>query len=427
MAANEYEVIIGLEVHCELKTKSKIFCPCPTKHGAEPNTQCCPVCAGLPGALPVLNRKAVELAVTAGLATNCTVFSMSVLNRKSYFYPDLPKAYQISQLDHPLCERGYIEIESGPLIRRISIRRIHIEEDAAKLIHDDGQGTLIDMNRCGVPLIEIVTEPDLRSADEAVAFLRKLRTTLIYTGVSDCRMDRGEFRCDVNLSVRKKGDRGPGVRTEIKNLNSFVFARKAIDHEAKRQIDLLESGNPVIQETRRFETSTGRTVSMRIKENSDDYRYFPDPDLVPVRISEEILRDLKAGLPRLPDERKAEYIRRYGLPPFEAETIASRAGISDLFEESSVLTSHVKKLANLITTGFIRHFDPDGDTLPVSAAQMASLADLIGSGRINSGTAKRVLKECIGTELMPEEIIKRLGLGQIADRDLLDRDEDLTS
>ena len=281
MIAN-YEMVIGLEVHVELKTATKIFCGCSTKFGAAPNTQCCPVCTGMPGSLPVLNGKVVEYAVKAGLATGCKIATYSKQDRKNYFYPDLPKAYQISQYDLPLCSEGHLDIETESGKKRIGITRIHIEEDAGKLVHQEGKGTFIDCNRCGVPLIEIVSEPDMRSAEEAKAYLQKLRAIILYTGVSDCKMNEGSLRCDVNLSIRKKGSDKLGTRTEMKNLNSFQNVVKAIEYEYARQVSVLEEGGEVIQETRRFDMNTGKTSSMRSKENADDYRYFPDPDLVPI-------------------------------------------------------------------------------------------------------------------------------------------------
>ena len=303
----DFEMVIGLEVHAELKTATKIFCGCSTKFGAEPNTQCCPVCTGMPGSLPVLNLQVVDYAVKAGLATNCTIASFSKEDRKNYFYPDLPKAYQISQFDLPLCSHGWLDVETEAGSKRIGITRIHIEEDAGKLVHVEGHGTLIDCNRCGVPLIEIVSEPDIRSAEEAKAYLQKLRAILLYTGVSDCRMNEGSLRCDVNLSVRKKGSDKLGTRTEMKNLNSFAYVVKAIEYEFNRQVAVIEAGDAVVQETRRFDPATGKTSPMRSKEDADDYRYFPDPDLPPICISEEKRQELASQIPTLPDERKALY------------------------------------------------------------------------------------------------------------------------
>ena len=297
-----YEMVIGLEVHAELKTETKIFCSCPTAFGAAPNTQCCPVCMGLPGTLPVLNRKVVDYAVKAGLAMHCTIASYSKEDRKNYFYPDLPKAYQISQYDLPLCREGYLDIETESGAKRIGITRIHIEEDAGKLIHDDKNGTMIDCNRCGVPLIEIVSEPDIRSAQEAKAYLQKLRAIILYTGVSDCRMEEGSLRCDVNLSVRKAGETAFGTRTEMKNLNSFQFIVKAIEYEYRRQVDELENGGVILQETRRFDPDSGKTFAMRGKENANDYRYFPDPDLPPIVLDAATVAAL-AGSARMASDR----------------------------------------------------------------------------------------------------------------------------
>ncbi|MEE1066805.1 MAG: Asp-tRNA(Asn)/Glu-tRNA(Gln) amidotransferase subunit GatB, partial [Acutalibacteraceae bacterium] len=306
--AKEYEMVIGLEVHVELKTKTKIFCNCETSFGAEPNSHTCPVCMGLPGTLPVLNDKVVEYAVKAGLATNCKIANFSKQDRKNYFYPDLPKAYQISQFDLPLCEHGYLDIETESGSKRIGITRIHIEEDAGKLVHDDIHGTMIDCNRCGVPLIEIVSEPDIRSAEEAKAYLQKLRAIILYTGISDCKMNEGSFRCDVNLSVREKGSKKFGTRTEMKNINSFQFVVKAIEYEYKRQIEAIENGEKIVQETRKFDADTGKTYSMRGKENANDYRYFPDPDLPPIELSDEKIEKIKTTIPELPDARKKKYM-----------------------------------------------------------------------------------------------------------------------
>ena len=319
MSGKDYEMVVGLETHVELKTATKIFCGCSTAFGAEPNTQCCPVCIGMPGSLPVLNRQVVHYAIKAGLAVNCRIASYSKEDRKNYFYPDLPKAYQISQYDLPLCENGYLDIETGEGRKRIGITRIHIEEDAGKLIHQEGKGTLIDYNRCGVPLIEIVSEPDFRSVEEIKAYLRKLRATILYTGVSDCKMNEGSLRVDVNLSVRKKGEETLGTRTEMKNLNSFQFIAKAVEYEFRRQVEALEAGEEIIQETRRFDQASGKTFSMRRKEDANDYRYFPDPDLPPIEVSPDLLRELQAQIPVLPDQRKKEYVKRFGLTDYAAE------------------------------------------------------------------------------------------------------------
>ena len=333
-----YEMVVGLEVHVELKTKTKIFCARSTAFGAEPNTQCCPVCMGFPGTLPVLNEKVVEYALLAGLATNCEIARFSKQDRKNYFYPDLPKDYQISQYDLPLCAHGHLDITTAEGEKRVGITRIHIEEDAGKLVHTDGGRTLVDYNRCGVPLIEIVSEPDIRSAEEAVAYVRKLRAILLYLGVSDCRMNEGSLRCDVNLSVRRRGDQALGTRTEMKNLNSFQFIAKAIAYEFARQVGVLEEGGAVVQETRRFDAASGKTFSMRSKENSSDYRYFPDPDLAPIVTDDGMLDALKKRIPELPDERRRRYIEAYALPALDAEAICAVKELADYFDEAAART-----------------------------------------------------------------------------------------
>ncbi len=419
MTYKGYEMVIGLETHVELKTDTKIFCSCPTTFGAEPNTHVCPVCMGYPGTLPVLNGKVVEYAVKAGMATNCTIARYSKEDRKNYFYPDLPKAYQISQYDLPLCEHGWLDIESETGTKRIGITRIHIEEDAGKLVHDDEHGTLIDCNRCGVPLIEIVSEPDMRSAEEAVAYLRKLRAIILYTGVSDCKMQEGSLRCDVNLSVRKVGDTEFGTRTEMKNLNSFQFIAKAIEYEFKRQVDAIEKGETVIQETRRFDSVTGKTSAMRSKEDANDYRYFPDPDLPPIVMSGEELERLRSEIPVLPDQRKREYVEKYGLSPYNGEQLTAQVEIADYFEAGAKLTKHPKTLGNLIISEIFRLLPQDSVNIPISAANMAKIADMYGDGLINSGTAKKLVSRLWEENADPAEIVEREGLGQINDREAL--------
>ena len=419
MTYKGYEMVIGLETHVELKTDTKIFCSCPTTFGAEPNAHVCPVCMGYPGTLPVLNGKVVEYAVKAGMATNCTIARYSKEDRKNYFYPDLPKAYQISQYDLPLCEHGWLDIESETGTKRIGITRIHIEEDAGKLVHDDEHGTLIDCNRCGVPLIEIVSEPDMRSAEEAVAYLRKLRAIILYTGVSDCKMQEGSLRCDVNLSVRKVGDTEFGTRTEMKNLNSFQFIAKAIEYEFKRQVDAIEKGETVIQETRRFDSVTGKTSAMRSKEDANDYRYFPDPDLPPIVMSGEELERLRSEIPVLPDQRKREYVEKYGLSPYNGEQLTAQVEIADYFEAGAKLTKHPKTLGNLIISEIFRLLPQDSVNIPISAANMAKIADMYGDGLINSGTAKKLVSRLWEENADPAEIVEREGLGQINDREAL--------
>ena len=417
---SNYEMVIGLEVHVELRTASKIFCDCPTTFGAEPNTQCCPVCMGMPGTLPVLNEQVVNYAVMAGIATHCQIAGFSKQDRKNYFYPDLPKAYQISQYDLPLCQNGYIDIETeNNTVKRIGITRIHIEEDAGKLVHTEGKGTFIDCNRCGVPLIEIVSEPDIRSAEEANAYLRKLRAILLYTGISDCKMNEGSMRCDVNLSVRKKGETALGTRTEMKNLNSFQFITKAIEYEFQRQVEAVEVGEVIVQETRRFDQQAGKTLSMRRKEDANDYRYFPDPDLAPIHISAEMLQGLTNRIPILPDQRKIEYVERYGLTSYAAEQITSQKEIADYFEAVVKSTNYPTLAASLIQTEVLRLLAQDEVRIPVSANNFACLVQLAGEERINSSTCKKVLNMLWEKDQDPAELIRTEGLEQINDKAIL--------
>ena len=414
-----YELVIGLEVHAELLTETKMFCACSQRFGAEPNTLCCPVCLGLPGALPTLNRRAVDLAILAGLATNCQIATKCRMDRKNYFYPDLPKAYQISQLDLPLCRGGYVTVDTSEGKKRIGIQRIHIEEDAGKLIHASSGETLVDFNRCGVPLIEIVSEPDLRSAEEAKAYLQALRTLLLYAGVSDCRMNEGSLRCDVNLSVRPKDSTSLGVRTELKNLNSFSFVARAIEYEAERQIRILEEGGQVIQETRRFEESTGRTLPMRSKEDAADYRYFPEPDLPPIVLSEAHIEALRATLPRLPDERKAFYLRNLGLTDYDASVLVSDRALADYFEEAAEMTARPKLLANLILTELMKLCREERFGSRISPRSMAELSDLLWEGVINSSTAKKVISMLWEKDQSPRILVEQSNLAQIRDESLL--------
>ncbi len=421
MTAKDYEIVMGLEVHVELKTETKIFCGCSTVFGAPPNTQVCPVCLGFPGTLPVLNGKVVDYAVKAGIATNCEITPYGKQDRKNYFYPDSPKAYQISQYDLPLCHDGYIDIEVLGETKRIGITRIHIEEDAGKLIHD-GEGTLIDYNRGGVPLIEIVSEPDFRSAEDVRAYLLKLRAILLYAGVSDCRMNEGSFRCDVNLSVRPKGESEFGTRTEMKNLNSFSFINKAIEHETHRQIALIMGGGKVTQETRRWDQAAGKSVSMRTKEDAHDYRYFPDPDLMPIVVTEDKIRQLEAQLPQLPDARKALYIKKYDLSAYDAEQLVSSRAIADYFEAAAQGCDSAKQLANLITTEVFRLLgDQEGDEAvpPFMPEHLRALVNRIADETINIGIGKKVLGAMWAGEGHPDTIIEAQDLKQISDEAVL--------
>ncbi len=416
----QYEMVIGLEIHIELKTESKIFCSCPTTFGAQPNTQICPVCMGMPGALPVLNEKVVEYAVKAGLATHCKIAPYSKLDRKNYVYPDLPKAYQISQYDLPLCEGGYLTIETAAGEKKVRLTRIHIEEDAGKLTHDANLGTLFDCNRCGVPLIEIVTEPDMRSAQEAIDFLEKLRATILYTGISDCKMNEGSMRCDVNLSMRPVGSEVYGTRTETKNLNSFQSVRRAIEFESARQIAAIEAGESIVQETRRFDQASGKTSSMRRKENANDYRYFPDPDLCAMELPKDEIERLRAEIPLLPEERKAVYMRQYGLSGYDASLLTNEQAVSDYFEEAAKQTAYPKLLANLLISEVFRLRGQGEDaSIRICAQHLAALSELIGTCKINSSAGKKVLGAMWEEDEAPERIVKRLGLEQISDEAVL--------
>ena len=420
----KYQPVIGLEVHAELSTKSKIYCSCSTSFGAPINTHTCPVCTGMPGALPVLNKQVVHYAAKMGLATGCTVNQLCKADRKNYFYPDLPKAYQISQFDVPICENGEVFFYVDGEKKSCRLERIHFEEDAGKLLHDEIDGTVVDFNRCGVPLIEIVSEPDIRSAEEAVAYLQKLRATILYTGISDCRMQEGSLRCDVNLSVHKPGEPF-GTRTEMKNLNSFQFIQKAIEYEYRRQVEALEAGETVVQETRRFDEKTGKTFSMRRKEDADDYRYFPDPDLAPIEVGEEQLSGWEASIPALPDARKARYVQDFGLSAYDAEKLTASPEIADYFEAACALTAYPRQAANLILTEVFRLMASGGDDLreiPVSPAHLARLVTMAADGQINSSTGKKVLDELWKNgDRDPAAYVREHDLMQLSDPVLLER------
>ena len=419
MAREDYEVVIGLEVHAELSTKTKIFCSCPTKFGAEPNTQTCPICMAMPGTLPVLNEKVVEYAVKAGLATNCEIARNSKNDRKNYFYPDLPKAYQISQFDKPLCEHGYIEIETEEGRKKIGLTRIHIEEDAGKLNHDEfGGGSLVDLNRAGVPLIEIVSEPDMRSSEEAEKYLRKLKSILEYIEVSDCKMQEGSLRADVNVSVRKKGETKLGTRTEMKNMNSFRSMIRGIEYEIERQIDVIEKGEKVEQETLRWDDVSGKTFSMRDKEDAQDYRYFPDPDLVAIKLSEEYIEKVKESLPELPESRKERYLKEYKLSEKDAKIITSSKYLSDLFEKAIEVCNNPKAVNNWIISDIskiLNETEMEAIEIPFDANQLGKLVILIDKGTISSSIGKKVIVELFENPRDPEEIIKEKGWIQISD------------
>ena len=419
MSREDYEVVIGLEVHAELSTKTKIFCSCPTSFGASPNTHTCSICMAMPGTLPVLNEKVVEYAVKAGLATNCEIARDSKKDRKNYFYPDLPKSYQISQFDKPLCEHGYVEIDAQGEKKKIRLTRIHIEEDAGKLNHDEfAGGSLVDLNRAGVPLIEIVSEPDLSSSEEVEQYLRKLKSILEYIEVSDCKMQEGSLRADVNVSVRKKGDTKLGTRTEMKNMNSFRSIVRAIEYEVDRQIDVIEDGGKVEQETLRWDDVSGKTFSMRDKEDAQDYRYFPDPDLVAIKLSEEYIENIKNTLPELPESRKERYLKEYQLSEKDAKLITSSKYLSDLFEQAIEVCHNPKAVNNWIISDISRilnETEMEPIEIPFDAKQLGKLIILIDKGTISSSIAKKVLVEMFEHPRDPEDIIDEKGWVQISD------------
>ena len=419
MSREDYEIVIGLEVHSELSTKTKIFCSCPTEFGGEPNSHCCPICMAMPGTLPVLNKKVVEYAIKAGLATNCDITRVSKNDRKNYFYPDLPKSYQISQYDMPLCTKGYVEIETENGPKKIGLVRIHIEEDAGKLNHDEfGRGSLVDLNRAGVPLIEIVSEPDLRSTAEVDSYLKKLKSILEYIEVSDCKMQEGSLRADVNVSVRKIGEAKFGTRTEMKNMNSFKAITRAIEYEADRQIDVLEEGGVIYQETLRWDDVSGKTFSMRDKEDAQDYRYFPEPDLVAIKLSEEYIQNIKDNLPELPESRKARYMDEFKLSEKDSRLLTASKYLSNTFEEAESICKNAKAVANWLLSDISRILNEkemEPENLPFTGKELAKLVELIDKGTISSAIAKKVVEELFENPKDPEEIIKEKGWIQISD------------
>ena len=417
-----YETVIGLEVHVHLCTKSKLFCSCPTTFGVEPNTNVCEVCAGMPGVLPVLNQTAVEYATKAGLALNCTINNDSVFARKNYFYPDMPFNYQISQFDRPLCEFGHLDITVDGKTKRIGITRIHMETDAGKNIHE-GEHSYIDLNRAAVPLIEIVSEPDMRSAEEAVAYLKALHSIVVYLGITDGNMEEGSFRCDANVSIRPMGSDRLGTRTELKNLNSFRHVQKAIEFEVLRQQDVLEDGDKVIQETRLFDSSKGVTMSMRDKEEAHDYRYFPDPDLVPVHITDEQMAAWKAALPELPQARRARFVADWKIPEQDAETITADRTLADFFEAAVKLYAEPRKISNLIIGPLLRELNQSGTPLAQCAMRpevLAELAKIIDSGLISAKIAQDIFPQLFATGAMPEAYVREKGLVQVSDTSAID-------
>lgn len=419
----KYEAVIGLEVHTELQTKTKIFCSCRTSFGADPNTNVCPVCLGLPGVLPVLNKKVLEYAVRAGLALNCEISRFSKFDRKNYYYPDLPKNFQTSQFDLPICEHGYLDVEVEGEKRRIRITRAHMEEDAGKLVHHgtsitDSDYSLVDYNRTGTPLLEIVSEPDMRSAKEAVAYMEKMRAILQYVGISDCRMEEGSLRCDANVSVRPVGQKELGTKTEIKNINSFKGVERAIEYEAMRQAELLEDGGKVVQETRTWDEKEGVTKSMRTKEEANDYRYFPEPDLVPFTVSDEYIENIRKSLPELPDARKERYMKEFGLSSEDAVFMTNDKATADYFEAAVDAGADPKACVNWLMGEFASQLSTDGIEIakaPVSAENLAALLKLISKGTISGKIAKKVFATMWKEGGNPEEIVKAQGFVQISD------------
>ena len=418
-----WETVIGLETHVELATKTKIFCSCTTAFGGAPNTHCCPVCTGMPGTLPVLNRKVLEFAVKTGLALNCNMTRYSKFDRKNYFYPDLPKAYQISQLYLPIARNGAVPIHTAAGDKTIRIHELHMEEDAGKLFHDPRIGqTRADYNRCGVPLVEIVTEPDFRTADEVIAYLEKLKETLQYQGVSDCKMQEGSLRCDVNLSVRPMGSSELGTRTEMKNLSSFRAIARAIDYEARRQIELIEEGKRVVQETRRWVENKDASYAMRSKENAQDYRYFPEPDIPPIELSEEYLADLRAAQPELAEVKRARYQADYGLPEYDCQMITSDRALAAFFEALVELGAPPKQGANWImgeVLGALSTRSLESQNMKLTPPTLARLITLVSEGKLNRNTAVKVFEAIFDTDGDVDAYVKEHGLEQVNDDGLV--------
>ncbi|MBO5484203.1 MAG: Asp-tRNA(Asn)/Glu-tRNA(Gln) amidotransferase subunit GatB [Lachnospiraceae bacterium] len=415
----QYETVIGLEVHVELATKTKIFCGCSTEFGGAPNTHTCPVCTGMPGSLPVLNKQVVEYAIAVGLATNCTITQYCKFDRKNYFYPDNPQNYQISQLYLPICRDGGIEIETSAGKKTVGIHEIHMEEDAGKLVHDEWTGSsMVDYNRSGVPLIEIVSEPDMRSADEVIAYLEKLRMIIQYLGASDCKLQEGSMRADVNLSVREVGASEFGTRTEMKNLNSFKAISHAIEGERARQIELLEEGKQVIQETRRWDDNKESSYAMRSKEDAQDYRYFPEPDLVPIMISDEWLGQIRSRQPELRSEKLERYKKEYDIPEYDAEIITGTKKMADLFEATTAICNKPKKVSNWLmveTMRLLKENDMEAEDISFSPENLAKLIELTEAKAINSSVAKEVFEEIFKKDIDPEQYVEDNGLKTVSD------------
>ncbi len=412
-----YETVIGLEVHAQLLTDSKIFCGCSARFGAPANSQVCPICLGLPGVLPVLNRQVVALCIRAGLATHCKIAPFAQFARKNYFYPDLPKGYQISMYELPLAEGGYLDLPGAGEGRRIGVKRIHMEEDAGKNLHEGIAGAShVDLNRAGVPLIEIVSDPDLRTPEEAVAYLKALRSILVYAGISDGDMEKGNFRCDANISLRPAGDLPFGTRAEIKNINSFRFVQKALEYEMFRQARLLDAGERVIQETRLWDVKMAATQSMRSKEEAHDYRYFPDPDLPPLQVDQGWIEREAAALPELPDAKRERFVAAYGIPPYDAVVLTGAPALADFYEKTVARYPHPKKVSNWVMSELLREMNrEDRDIPPVTPEQLADLLALIDADAVSVSGAKTVFERMCQTEESPQDIVRILGLSQVSD------------
>lgn len=413
---SKYTTTIGLEVHIELSTDTKIFCGCSTEFGAEPNTNVCPVCMGLPGALPVLNEEVVNYAIKAGLSTNCDITPTGFSERKNYFYPDSPTGYQISQDKFPICTDGYLEIQTEDGTKKIGIEQIHIEEDAGSLVHEDGVGTLINFNRHGVPLIEVVTKPDMNSKEEAESFLQQIRSNMVFIGVSDARMEQGSFRCDVNISTAEVGSDKLGERVEIKNMNSFQSIRGAIEYEERRQRQALENGETIIQETRGYSQDTRSTYSMRTKEDAADYRYQPDPDLVDIVIDQDRIDNLREALPELPAERLKKFVEEYDIRGLDAQQLVSSIQVADFFERAAEGVEDKKTLANLIISELFSYSSPDNFDIPFEPEYLGQIVEGLNSGRLNNRGAKTIIEIMMEENIAPEKIIERENLEQISDQ-----------
>lgn len=421
----KYEAVIGLEVHAQLQTTTKIFCGCATTFGEEPNSHTCQVCIGMPGVLPVLNKKAVEYTVKTGIAMHCSISSYSRFARKNYFYPDLPKGYQISQYELPICEHGYVEIVVDGKIKRIGITRIHLEEDAGKNLHlPQGGASLVDLNRAGTPLMEIVSEPDLTTPEEASDYLKKLRSILRYIEVSDADMEKGNFRCDANVSIRPAGSKELGTRAEIKNVNSFKFVQRALEYEMKRQAQILDEGGRVVQETRLFDSTKGVTFSMRSKEEAHDYRYFPEPDLVPVVIPKDVVEDIRATIPELPDGKRERFVKQYGIPEYDADMLTQSRAMADYYEEAVKAFGQPKVISNWMMGELMRLLNADGreiETSPIKPDRLAGMIKMITDGVISTKIAKTVFEEMYKTGKDAETVVKEQGLIQVSDTGAIEK------